>query len=33
MKEEDTYDDGIPEEYLWDRENNRYMQRSLFPGK
>ena len=30
---DDYFSDGIPEEYLWDTENKRYMRRSLFPGR
>lgn len=28
-----NYEDGIPEEILWNPENNSFMKRSLFPGK
>lgn len=34
MKENNSvYEDGIPEEFLWDTENKRFMKRSLFPGQ
>ena len=28
-----NYEDGIPEEILWNPETNSFMKRSLFPGK
>ena len=28
-----NYEDGIPEEVLWNPETNSFMKRSLFPGK
>lgn len=34
MSEQDlNYNDGIPEELLWNPESNCFMKRSLFPGK
>ena len=32
-KDNSVYEDGIPEEFLWDTENKRFMKRSLFPGR